>query len=331
MFTKKPQKPIVLSGIQPSGRLHIGNYLGALKNFVELQNSGSYQGYFIIVDLHSLTEQFEPREKQEQILDLAATYLAAGLDPKKSTLFIQSQVPAHTELAWILSTVTPMGELERMTQYKDKAGRMENNVGLFTYPVLMAADILLYNAAVVPVGDDQDQHLELTRTLARKFNSRFGETFVEPKALHTAVPRLMSLSDPSKKMSKSIPAGCLFIDDEPEVMKKKIMSAVTDSGSEVKFDEAGKPGVSNLLTIMSALTGKSISSLEQEFAGQQYGSFKQAVADAAVSYFAPIRERKAALLKKPANVLSAFTKGASSANAVAQQTIDAVYKKVGLR
>jgi tryptophanyl-tRNA synthetase len=323
-------KPVVLSGIQPSGRLHIGNYLGALKNFVELQESGMYQPYFIIVDLHSLTEKFTPEEQRAQILDLAATYLAAGLDPEKSTLFIQSHVPAHSELAWILNTITPMGELERMTQYKDKSARMETNAGLFTYPVLMAADIILYDAAMIPVGDDQDQHLELTRTLARKFNSRFGETFIEPKALHTATPRVMSLDEPTKKMSKSRPAGCLFIDDEPEVIKKKIMSAVTDSESEVKFDEVHKPGVSNLLLILNALTGKAIQSLETEFAGKQYGVFKTEVARVVIDYFAPLREKKIKLMKDPARILEIFSAGSDKANKVAAAKVSAVRAKIGL-
>ncbi len=323
-------KPTVLSGIQPSGRLHIGNYLGALKNFVDLQNAGQYDCHFCIVDLHSLTEKFTPEEKTQQIIELAATFLAAGLDPEKSILFIQSHVAAHTQLTWILNTITPMGELERMTQYKDKSGRMEANAGLFDYPVLQVADIILYNATVVPVGDDQDQHLELTRTLARKFNNRFGPTFIEPKALHTAIPRLMSLDDPTKKMSKSMPSGCLFLDDEPEVIKKKIMSAVTDSGSEVKFDEANKPGVSNLLLIMSATSGKPVADLEKEFAGKKYGEFKAALADQIANYLAPIRERKAQLMKSPEKVLAVFKQGSEKANKIASAKLAEVYKKIGL-
>ncbi|OGZ02674.1 MAG: tryptophan--tRNA ligase, partial [Candidatus Liptonbacteria bacterium RIFCSPLOWO2_12_FULL_60_15] len=210
-------KPVLISGIQPTGSLHIGNYLGALKNFVELQGSGAYECYFFIADYHSLTEPFTKEEKERRVLGLAATFLAAGLDPKRSTLFIQSHVPASTELAWILSALTPFGELRRMTQFKEKGGEKDSaNVGLFTYPVLMAADILLYDAKTVPVGEDQLQHLELARTLARKFNAKFGKVFIEPKALMTDVPRLMSLKDPQKKMSKSDPAGCLFLDDAPE-------------------------------------------------------------------------------------------------------------------
>jgi tryptophanyl-tRNA synthetase len=323
-------KPIILSGIQPSGRLHIGNYLGALKNFVDLQNSGQYDCFFMIADLHSLTETYAVADKKTQLLDLASTYLSAGFDPKKSVQFFQSHISAHTELAWILNTITPMGELERMTQYKDKSGRMETNAGLFTYPALMASDILLYSTTLVPVGDDQDQHLELTRTLARKFNGKFGQTFPEPKALHTETPRIMSLDNPEKKMSKSQPSGCLFLDDEPEVIRKKVMSAVTDSGSEVKLDETNKPGVSNLLRIMKAVTGKSIEQLEAEFAGKQYGAFKSAVADTLIAYLAPIRERKAELLKSPKKVLKAFAKGEKRARKVAEQKLAEVYEKVGL-
>ncbi len=329
-------KPIVLSGITPSGKLHVGNYLGALHNFVQLQNSGKYNCYFFLSDLHSLTESASPIERADHIIDIATNYLAAGLDPKKSTLFIQSHVPAHAELAWVLNSICPMGELERMTQYKDKSARMETNAGLFTYPALMTADIILYDAEFVPVGDDQDQHLELARTLARKFNSRFGETFIEPKALHTATPRVMSLADPLKKMSKSVPNGCLFLDDEPEVIKKKIMSAVTDSGSEVKFDEASKPGVSNLLMILSAATrhggqaGKTIPELEKEFAGKNYGQFKAAVAESLIPYLAPIREKKAKLMEDPKKILKAFATGDKKANKVAGAKLKEVYEKVGL-
>ena len=322
-------KPTVLSGIQPTGPLHIGNYLGALKNFVDLQNSGEYQTFFFIADLHSLTEQFDASKKFAQILDIAASFLAAGLDPKLSTLFIQSQVPAHSELAWMLSTITPIGELSRMTQYKDKADRTDNTAGLFTYPTLMAADIILYDTTAVPTGDDQDQHLELTRTLARKFNSKFGETFVEPKNLHTELPRVMSLASPEKKMSKSEPPGCLFIDDAPEIIKKKIMSAVTDSGTEIKHDHT-KPGISNLLKIASALSEKTIPELETVFKIANYSEFKAYVAQLAADYFAPMRQRKAKLLKSPEKVLKIFTAGSAKANRIANKKMAEVKKKVGL-
>ncbi len=326
------KKPILVSGIQPTGRLHIGNYLGALKNFVDLQNSGKYDCYFFIADYHSLTENFNPAEKPAQILNLAADFLAAGLDPKKSKIFIQSAVPQSTELAWILETIAPMGELKRMTQFKDKSdAQQENvNVGLFTYPTLMAADILLYDAQFVPVGDDQLQHLELARTLARKFNSHFGRTFFEPKEILTATPRVMSLDDPEKKMSKSRPGGCLFIDDEPEVIKSKIRGAVTDSESVVKYDPKRKAGISNMLEIMSGLSGKSIAEVERGFAGMNYGELKHSLADYVSDYFEKFRKKKATLLKKSAVIKSALRSGSAKAKKSAEKKMADIKKKIGL-
>ncbi|HVN26462.1 MAG TPA: tryptophan--tRNA ligase [Candidatus Paceibacterota bacterium] len=325
-------KQILVSGMQPTGRLHIGNYLGALRNFVDLQNSGDYACYFFIVDLHSLTENFDPREKHAQILDLAADYLAAGLDPKKSVLFLQSLVPAHSELAWILNTVAPMGELERMTQYKDKASRQSANVnaGLFTYPVLMASDILLYDPHVVPVGDDQRQHLELTRSLARRFNGRFGETFREPKDLLTRIPRVMSLKDPSKKMSKSQPEGCLFLDDTPEEIAQKIARAVTDSGSDVTYDRAKKPGLANLIDIYAALTHMEPRTVAEEFGGKKYSQFKMSLAEVVAGYFADFRARKAALLRNPKRLASILRAGSKKADVVARRKMRAVSERVGI-
>lgn len=356
------KKPILVSGIQPTGRLHIGNYLGALKNFIALQNSDTYQCYFCVVDLHSLTEEFDPKEKQGQILNLAADFLAAGIDTKKSNLFLQSLVPAHSELTWILNTITPMEELARMAQFKTKTqlifeyldskhkgetrysdevaddfandlvknASAKANVGLFDYPVLMAADIMLYGTAVVPVGDDQDQHLELTRTLARKFNSRFGETFIEPKALHTPTPRVMSLSNPKRKMSKSEPAGCVFLDDSPEEINKKIMRAVTDSDSEVRFDEENKPAISNLLEIYSALSGAPIPQLEKKFNGKGYGEFKSSLAEVITHYFADFRKRKAALLAKPQTLATILKKGSAATAKIASKKMLEVKKKIGI-
>ena len=327
-------KPILVSGIQPSGRLHIGNYLGALKNFVALQNSGKYRCYFFLADLHSLTEfpVEGAKEERERVLDLAANFLAAGLDPKKSVIFQQSQIPAHSELAWIFNTITPMGELERMTQFKDKSADQQGgaNVGLFAYPTLMAADILIYDAIFVPVGDDQDQHLELTRTIARKFNSKFGKTFIEPKTLHTPTPRVMSLKDHTKKMSKSRPETCLFLDDSPAEIEKKIMSATTDSGSEVRFDPEKKPGISNLLGIFAGISGKSVSVLEKEFAGKNYGEFKHALAEALIKHLAPFRTKKAALMKKPATLKKVLTDGSHVAAKVANAKIALVKRAVGI-
>lgn len=325
-------KPILVSGMQPTGRLHIGNYLGALKNFVDLQNSERYECYFVIVDLHAITESFDPKEKQKDILGLASDYMAAGLDPKKAVIFQQSQVPGHSELAWILNTITPMGELERMTQFKDKSDRQKENVnvGLFDYPVLMAADILLYDTQTVPVGDDQLQHLELTRTLARKFNTRFGKTFIEPKGLLTKTPRVMSLKDPMKKMSKSQPEGCLFLDDSPEDIKTKIARAVTDSDTKIEYEPGRKPGLSNLLEIYAALDGREPKEIAKSFAGKSYSEFKKSLAELVADYFADFREEKKKLLAKPTGLIKILNDGSAKAAKVADAKMAEVKKRVGL-
>src|SRR3989344_2808490 len=325
-------KPILVSGIQPTGRLHLGNYLGALKNFVDLQNSGKYGCYFFIADLHSLTEEFNPKEKPRQILELTADYIAVGLDPKKSEIFLQSLIPAHSELAWILNTLTPMGELERMTQFKDKGRAQQENInaGLFTYPTIMAADILLYGAQFVPVGNDQDQHLELARTLARKFNGRFGKTFIEPKPLHTETPRVMSLKNPEKKMSKSDPASCLFLDDSPEEIRAKIKTAVTDSGSDIKYDPKNKAAVSNLLKIYSSLADKPIEKLEKEFSGKTYSEFKTKLAETIVKHFADYRKKKKTLLEKPTLLRQTLRQGSGRAAKIAARKISEVKKRMGI-
>lgn len=330
---KISEKPVLISGIQPSGRLHLGNYLGALKHFVELQNSGKYRTYFFIADLHSMTEEYDPKEKSSQVFDLMADYLAAGLDPKRSVLFVQSDVPRHAELAWVLSTLTPMGELRRMTQFKEKSGEDAevSNVGLFTYPVLMAADILLYDAAFVPVGDDQDQHLELARTLARKFNKRFGETFVEPKPLHTNVTRLMSLDDPARKMSKSRPAGCLFLDDAPAVIRKKIMRAVTDSGTEILADLKRKPAIANLLIMMSALSGEPVRAIEERHRGAtSYAEFKRELAEVVVRALEPLQKAKRSFVADAPSVEKIFYEGGRAASSVATDKHIAVWRTIGL-
>lgn len=325
-------KSNLLSGIQPSGRLHVGNYLGALKNFVDLQTTGQYQCYFFIADLHSLTEDFNPAKKKEQIINLAADFLAMGLKPNQSLIFVQSAVPAHSELTIILNNFTPFGELSRMTQFKDKGqNQSENiNVGLFDYPVLMAADILLYDTQFVPVGDDQLQHLELTRTLVRKFNSEFGQTFIEPQALLTITPRIMSLDDPSKKMSKSLPAGCLFIDDEPAVIEEKIKAAVTDSEKNVRFDPRLKPGIANLLQIMSGLAGKPLPELEKEFEGKSYVRFKNSLARLISKHFSAYRRKKTKLLQNPTKLEKILARGAKTANRIANEKIKIAKTKLGL-
>jgi len=360
-------KPILISGIQPTGRLHIGNYLGALKNFVELQNSGKYQCYFFIADLHALTENPDAKELNKNIAGLASDFLAAGLDPKKSVIYQQSQISAHAELAWILNTITPTGELLQMTQFKDKARfdakafntikeildksipvetakeifeEMEElsndlkkgsaNVGLFDYPVLMAADILMYDTAVVPVGEDQLQHLELARTLARKFNARFGKTFIEPKALMTPTPRVMSLTNPEKKMSKSQPDGCLFMDDEPEEIKRKISRATTDSCSEIKHDRKNKPGISNLLEIYSSISGEPVAKIEKRFDGKNYSELKKSLAEEISGCFADFRKKKKSLMAKPATLKSVLTAGSKKAAIKASVKISEVKKRTGL-
>lgn len=346
-------KPALVSGIQPTGKLHLGNYLGALKNFVELQNSDKYHCLFFIADLHSLTAEYSPKEKKEQINDLFLSYLAAGLDPKKSIIFQQSAIAEHAELSWILNTITPFGELRRMTQFKDKKMHtlktelmkrvpqvMEKklsdgvdvdeitNVGLFDYPVLMAADILLYNAAVVPVGDDQLQHLELTRTLARKFNTKFGKTFIEPKPLMTSVPRLMSLDNPEKKMSKTSPEGCLFIDDEPNIIRKKIQRAVTDSESTIEYNPEKRAGISNLVLIYSAITEKSPKEIVMMYKGKGYADFKKDLGDLLANTLTPFQEKKKEFKKQDIQAL--LEKGNKQAKEQAEKEYAIIKKKVGL-
>lgn len=325
-------KPVLISGIQPTGKLHIGNYLGALKNFVNLQNSGKYRCYFFIADLHALTENPEAKDLSANIADLAVDFLAAGLDSKKSIIFIQSRVPAHGELCWILNSIAPFGELGRMTQFKEKSEAQKQNVnaGLFDYPVLQAADILLYGADVVPVGEDQIQHLEFTRTLARKFNGKFGKIFREPKPILTEIPRLMDINDPVKKMSKSRPSGCLFLDDSPEIIREKIKKAVTDSGREIKYDSRNKPAISNLMKIYSAFSGQSLKNVEKRFKNKSYGDFKKELAEIIIAGLKPLQERKKRLEKQSQKIKIILEKGAQKANRVSQATMAEVKKKIGL-
>lgn len=342
-------KPVLISGVQPTGRLHIGNYLGALKNFVELQNSDKYQCYFFIADLHALTENPNPKDLRKNITNLAADFLAAGLDPEKAIIFQQSQIKFLEELKWILSPLVPVSELMRMTAFKEKIMQKiepkegqkvskeefdkvveESNMGLAEYPVLMAADILLYDAKFVPVGHDQLQHLELARTIARKFNKKFGKTFTEPQPLLTKTPRVMSLTNPGKKMSKSQPEGCLFMDDESETVKSKIAHAVTDSGSEIKYDSQKKAGVSNLLEIYSSLSDKKISDIEKKFEGKGYGEFKKSLAELVSNHFADFRKKKKELMSKPEELKKTLRHGSAQAAKKANKKIFEVKQKVGL-
>lgn len=325
------EKKIILSGIQPSGVLTIGHFTGALKNWVALQDD--YECYYMIADLHAITVRQVPADLRKRTLDTVAMYIAAGIDVEKSVLFVQSHVPEHAQLAWVLNTMTGMGECSRMTQFKDKSAQhSENvNVGLFTYPVLMAADILLYQANLVPVGEDQKQHLELSRNLAQRFNFNYSDTFVVPEPFIGKVgARVMSLQDPTKKMSKSDPneKSIIFLDDKDEVIKSKIKRAVTDSGSEVKYD-AAKPGVANLMTLYSIATGKTNAEIEQEFVGAGYGEFKATVADAVAAYLAPVRDKYFEIRKNENKLKEILTLGAEKAGMQARKTLRKVYKKVG--
>ncbi|GAA2530579.1 tryptophan--tRNA ligase [Microbacterium mitrae] len=329
------EKARLYSGMQPSAdSLQIGNYIGALMQWRDLQDS--YDAFFSVVDLHAITVAQDPKILAEKTRRTAAQYIAAGIKPAKSTLYVQSHVSAHAELAWILSTITGFGEAGRMTQFKDKSQRYgadSTSVGLFTYPVLMAADILLYQANVVPVGDDQKQHVELTRDLAERFNSRFGEAFTVPNAMiQQDTARIYDLQNPTSKMSKSAEtdAGVLWLLDEPSKTAKKIMRAVTDNDGVVKYDREEKPGVSNLMVIYAAMTGRQIPAIEDEFAGRGYGDFKKAVAEAVVNEFGPVRENVLELLDDPAELDRVLARNADKAEEVATKTLTDVYDKVGL-
>ena len=325
----------VLSGIQPtSNSFHLGNYLGALKQWVELQEA--HDAFYCIVDLHALTGEIEPKLLRERTLASAAQLIAIGISPEKSTLFVQSHVPQHNQLGWVMECIAGFGEASRMVQFKDKsskAGADSARVGLFTYPMLQAADILLYQAHFVPVGEGQRQHIELTRDLATRFNSKFGETFRVPEGrILKAGAKIYDLQDPTAKMSKSSEstAGVLEIMDAPEINIKKIKSAATDTGREVKFDEKEKPGISNLLTIHSSLSGKSIAEIENEFAGKGYGDFKAEVAEVVVEYLRPIRDHALELLKDEAHLLTLLHRGGEKAQKAASSTLEMTYKNLGL-
>ncbi|MFE5672387.1 tryptophan--tRNA ligase [Agromyces sp. NPDC056523] len=327
-------RPVVFSGMQPSGdSLHLGNYLGALVNWVALQED--HDPIYCVVDLHAITVPQDPTELHAATRRTAAQYLAAGVDPERSTLFVQSHVLAHTELAWVLGTLTGFGEASRMTQFKDKSARYgaeATTVGLFTYPVLMASDILLYGTQLVPVGDDQRQHLELTRDLAGRFNSRFGETFVVPEAL---IPkesaRIYDLQDPNAKMSKSAssPNGLVNLMDDPKVIAKKIKSAVTDTEREVRYDPQAKPGIANLLDIYATVSGRTIPELEAEYDGRGYGDLKKDLAEVVVERVAPIRARTLELMEDPAELDRLLAIGADKAAERADRTLATVYERVG--
>ncbi|MCR4897557.1 MAG: tryptophan--tRNA ligase [Lachnospiraceae bacterium] len=322
----------MLSGIQPSGDLHLGNYLGAIKNWAD--RALEYECYYFMADMHTITVRQDPAELRHRSIQQLAQYIACGLDPEKNTLFLQSHVPAHAQLSWVLNCYTMYGELSRMTQFKDKSAQHKDNInaGLFTYPVLMAADILLYQPDYVPVGEDQKQHVELTRDIAQRFNSIYGDVFKIPEPMIPKTgARVYGLTSPGDKMSKSQPDGCVFIMDEPDVVAKKFKRAVTDSDTEhcVRFAPKEKPGVANLMSIYSVVTGKSYDEIEAEFEGKGYGVFKPAVAEAVIDALNPIREEAKRLIADKAYLESVYEQGAQRASYIANKTLRKVYKKVG--
>ena len=326
-------KPSVLSGIQPTAdSFHIGNWFGALRQWVQMQET--HNCFYSVVDLHAITAEFEPKLLKKRTITSFAQLLAVGVDPSKSTIFVQSQVPQHAQLAWVLSCFTGFGEANRMTQFKDKTqkgGSERSSVGLFTYPILQAADILLYQANQVPVGEDQRQHLELTRDLATRFNNQFGQTFTVPEAyIVKETAKILDLQDPTSKMSKSSPSGCIFILDEPNVVMKKFKTAVTDSGKEIKYDPENKPGVSNLISIIKSVTNKSIQEIEDSFVNKGYGDLKTYAGEVVVEQVInPFREKTNNLLNDEKKLTNLMLEGAQKAEKVASQTLKNVYEKVG--
>ncbi len=328
------KKKVMLSGIQPSGELTLGSYLGAIKNWVE--RTDEFDNYYFMADMHSITVRQNPSDLRRRTLQQLAQYIACGLDPEKNTLFIQSHVPAHAELGWVLNCYTMFGELSRMTQFKDKSSKHKDNIngGLFTYPALMAADILLYQPDYVPVGEDQKQHCELTRDVAQRFNGIYGDVFKVPEPYIPKVgARIMSLTDPVSKMSKSDkdPNGSIHLMEKPEDILRKFKRAVTDSDTErcVRYDPETKPGVSNLMQIYSAVTGKSLQEIETEFDGKGYGVFKPAVGEAVIETLRPIRQEAERIMKDKAYLESVYKEGAKKASYTAEKTLRKVYKKVG--
>ena len=333
MEANAPVKKRIFSGIQPSGELTLGSYMGAIKNWVSLQEE--YDCLYCIVDMHAITVRQNPADLRRRSVNQLAQYIACGLDPAKNIMFIQSHVPQHAELSWVLGCYTQFGELSRMTQFKDKCAKNADNIngGLFTYPSLMAADILLYQPDYVPVGEDQKQHCELTRDVAIRFNNIYGETFKVPEPYIPKVgARIMSLGVPTSKMSKSDPQGCVFVMDKPEEIARKFKRAVTDSDTEhcVHYDLQNKPGVSNLMSIYSSVTGKTFDEIEREFDGQGYGAFKPAVGEAVIEALRPIREEAERMIADKAYLKDVYTEGARRASYVASKTLRKVYKRVGL-
>jgi len=326
------QKKVILSGITPSGMLTIGHLAGALKNWVAMQDN--FHCFYMVADMHSITIRQDPKVLRQRSLEIAALFLACGIDPEKSVVFIQSNIPEHAKLTWVLSTLTGFGELGRMTQFKDKSEKYPENInaGLFIYPVLMASDILLYKANAVPVGEDQKQHLEITRNIAQRFNNLFSQTFPIPEPYIPKIgARIMNLQDPTKKMSKSDEnsSGIIFLTDNDKTIRTKIKRAVTDSGSEIYYNEQEKPGISNLMTLFHIATNKSIEEIQQQFASSRYGEFKEEVANAVANYISPIRDKYEEIIKDSERLYKIIKIGDEQASIIAHQTLSEVYNKIG--
>jgi tryptophanyl-tRNA synthetase len=320
----------VLTGIKPTGEIQLGNYLGMIKEIIDMQNK--YEVFLMVANLHAQTVPFDPKEIRRLTYDLVSSFIALGIDPKKTTIFLQSDVPAHLYLQWILTCLAPLGDLMRMHEFKEQSERYKKEgvgTGILMYPVLMAADILIYNADLVPVGEDQRQHVELTRELARKFNRLFGKTFKIPEIyIQQETAKIMSLDNPNKKMSKSLPEGCLEIFADEKIIREKILKAVTDSGKEIKYDPENKPAISNLMTIYKYLTKKTYSEIEDEFRGKGYYEFKQAILDAFLTHFEKARKIKKKISKS--YVKKILNQGAKKANSVANKTLKIILKRTGL-
>ncbi len=324
-------KPIIVTGFKPSGKLHLGNYLGTIKQSIDIQNSEKYECFYFIADYHSLTEKYSPKEKKQEILEMAIDLLSLGIDPQKSVFFIQSHILEHANLAWIFNNIVSVGKLQGMIEYKEKIQEGQPaNAGLFNYPVLMAADILIYKADFVPVGEDQSQHIEITREIARTFNKTFGKTFNEPKIILSKGLRIKALDNPKKKMSKSLPKGCIFLNDSPEIIRQKIKTAVTDSGKEIIYDPKNKPAISSLLTIYSEITNKPIQKITAKYKNKGYAKFKSDLAENVINFLAPFQEKRKKIAASPEKIEKTLAAGSKKAGVIAQNTLKEVKNKIGL-
>lgn len=325
------KKPIVVSGLKPSGKLHLGNYLGAIKQYINFQDDQKLDNFYFIADYHALTQKYDIKEKNNEIIEMIADLLSLGLDPKKACLYIQSDILEIANISWLLGNVVSAGQLQNMIEFKEKVEQGQPaSCGLLNYPILMAADILSFKAAFVPVGEDQRQHVELARDAARTFNKRFGETFPIPQGIYVKGLRIKSLDDPSKKMSKSLPKGCIYLSDTPDVLRKKVRSAVTDSGTEIIFDPENKPALANLLTIYSEFSERPIKDIEKEHKDSSYAVFKDSLADVLIDRFSEFQKKKAEIIKDKENLRKIFSEGSDKARAIAVQTLKEMKQKTGL-